>query len=74
MSATIKSMEYAFVDVLNVDQLMENDLIEIDGEVVQVIGITSLSEGYAIGYQNEYGEKDIQEFDDYATFKLFVII
>ncbi len=66
-------MEYAFVDILNIDQLMENDLIEIDEEVVQVIAITSLPSGFAIGYQNEFGEKDIQEFDDYATFKLFVI-
>ena len=66
-------MEYAFVDILNIDQLMENDLIEIDEEVVQVIAITSLPNGFAIGYQNEFGEKDIQEFDDYATFKLFVI-
>jgi hypothetical protein len=73
MSATIKGMEYAFVDILNIDQLMENDLIEIDEEVVQVIAITSLPSGFAIGYQNEFGEKDIQEFDDYATFKLFVI-
>jgi hypothetical protein len=66
-------MEYELVDVLNIDQLMIDDLIEIDGEVVQVIGITSLSDGFAISYQNDYGERELVEFDDYETFKLFVI-
>ena len=66
-------MEYAFVDILNIDQLMIDDLIEIDDEIVQVIAITPLSDGFAISYQNDFGEKEIIEFDDYQTFKLFVI-
>ncbi len=66
-------MEYLFVDVLNVDQLMINDLVEIEGEIVQVMDIASLSDGYAITYQNDFGERELIETDDYAQFKLFVI-
>lgn len=72
MTATINSM-YRKVDQLYVDQLEINDLISIDDEVVQIIEITPLREGYAITYQNDFGEKDIVEFDDYAKFDLFVL-
>ncbi|NBQ35833.1 MAG: hypothetical protein EBU16_04920 [Actinobacteria bacterium] len=74
MSDTIKTMEYAFVDVLNVDQLMVDDLVKIEDDIVQIIGITSLSNGYAIGYQNDFGERDIVEVDDYEQFDLYVLI
>lgn len=67
-------MEYAFVDVLNVDQLMVDDLVKIEDDIVQIIGITSLSNGYAIGYQNDFGERDIVEVDDYEQFDLYVLI
>lgn len=73
MTDTIISMDYIHVDNLAADQLMENDLVEISGEVVQIINIASIKNGYAITFENEYGEKDILEFDDYAKFKLFVI-
>ena len=73
MSATIKDMEYLFVDVLNVDQLMVNDLIKIEDDIVQVIGIASLPNGYAISYENDFGEKDIVEVDDYEQFNLYVM-
>jgi hypothetical protein len=74
MSDTIKTMEYAFVDILNVDQLMVDDLVEIEDDIVQIIAITSLSNGYAIGYQNDFGEKELVEVDDYAQFNLYVMI
>lgn len=74
MSDTIKTMEYAFVDVLNADQLMVDDLVEIEDDIVQIIAITSLPNGYAIGYQNDFGEKDLLEVDDYAQFNLYVMI
>jgi hypothetical protein len=73
MSATIKDMEYLFVDVLNVDQLMINDLVKIEDDIVQIIGIASLPNGYAISYENDFGEKDIVEVDDYEQFDLYVM-
>ena len=73
MTATMLSMDYVHVDNLSADQLMLDDLIEISGEVVQVIGISPIKNGYAITFENEFGEKDILEFDDYAIFKLYVM-
>lgn len=66
-------MEYVFVDVLNVDQLMIDDLIEVEGDIVKVIAITSLPNGFAIGYEDDFGEKELLEVDDYAQFNLYVL-
>lgn len=66
-------MDYRHVDNLNVDQLELDDLIEISGEVVKIIAISPMRFGYAITFENEFGEKDIVDFDDYAKFKLFVM-
>lgn len=73
MTDTIISMDYIHVDNLSVDQLMENDLVEISGEVVQILNIAPIKNGYVITFENEFSEKDILEFDDYANFKLFVM-
>jgi hypothetical protein len=66
-------MDFVKVDVLNVDQLEVNDYILVDGEIVQVLGVVSLSNGYAVSYSNDFGEIDLLEVDDYATFDLYVI-
>ncbi len=73
MSATMLDMDYVHVDNLSADQLMVDDLVEISGEVVQILEIASLKDGIAITFENEFGEKDILEFDDYAKFKLFIM-
>ena len=73
MTATMLSMDYVHVDNLSADQLMENDLVEISGEIVQIIAIASIKNGFAITFENEFGEKDVLEFDDNAMFKLFVM-
>ena len=73
MTATMLSMDYVHVDNLAADQLMENDLVEISGEIVQIIAIASIKNGIAVTFENEFGEKDILEFDDNAIFKLFVM-
>lgn len=67
-------MEYVFADTLNADQLMIDDLIDVEGDIVQVVDIISLSDGYAITYRNDFGEVDIIEVGDYSTFKLYVLI
>jgi hypothetical protein len=73
MSATIKNMEFIKVDVLNVDQLEIGDLIQVDDDIVQVCEIVALTDGYVITYSNDFGEKDLIEVDDYATFDLFIL-
>ena len=67
------SMDYAYVDNLSADQLLEEDLIEIDNEVVKVIELSSIEDGIVITYENEFGEKEFQEFSDDTIFKLFVM-
>ena len=74
MSATIFDMDYRIVDTLNVDQLEPSDLIEISGDIVQVKSIIPIKNGYAITWENEFGEKDLTEVDDYARFDLYVYL
>ena len=74
MSATMISMDFVKVDILNVDQLEPSDYIMIDGEIVQVINIVGMKNGYAISYSNDFGEVDLVEVDDYAQFDLYVIL
>ena len=73
MTATIIGMDYAYVDNLSADQLLEGDLIEIDDEVVQILSLSTIKDGIAISYENEFGEKEVQEFSDESIFKLFVM-
>jgi len=73
MTATIIGMDYAYVDNLSADQLLEDDLIEIDDEVVQIIELATIKDGITISYENEFGEKELQEFSDDKIFKLFVM-
>jgi hypothetical protein len=73
MTATIIGMDYAYVDNLSADQLLEGDLIEIDDEVVQILEISPMKDGITVSYENEFGEKEIQEFSDETIFKLFVM-
>ena len=73
MSATIINMDYRLVDVLNVDQLEIGDFVEINDEVVSITNISPIRFGFAIEYQNEFGEKDIIDFDDYSKLNLFVL-
>jgi hypothetical protein len=73
MTDTIIGMDYLYVDNLSADQLMENDLIEINDEVVQVLELSSTKDGIVITYENEFGEKEIQEFSDDTIFKFFIM-
>ena len=73
MSDTIIGMEYVHVDNLLADQLLEGDLIEIDDEIVTVLYLSGTPDGITVTYENEYGEKEIQEFSDEKIFKLFVM-
>ena len=72
MADTMMNMEFKKVDVLNVDQLEVDDYISVNGDIVQITGITPLSDGYAIMYLDDYDETDLIEVDDYATFNWYV--
>lgn len=69
-------MELVYADLLTPGQLMEDDLVDIDGSIVDVISIEDDATGdnYTIIYRNEYGEEDIFLCDYEHVFKLYVFI
>jgi hypothetical protein len=73
MSDTIMNMDYRLVDTLNADQLEVDDLIGLGDEVVKIIFISPMKHGYALTYENEYGERDIVDINDDEQFELFVL-
>jgi hypothetical protein len=73
MSATIFSMDYRMIDTLNANQLEIGDLIDVDEEIVRIVDIISLKDGYALTYENEFGEKDLVEISDDDTFNLYIL-
>jgi hypothetical protein len=76
MTATMKTMEFVYADLLTPSQLMEGDLINIDNDIVEVISVVDDATGdnYTIIHRNEYGE-DEEYFCTYEDmFKLYVFI
>jgi hypothetical protein len=69
-------MELKFADNLTPDQLMIEDLIMVEDEVVEVLGIVSDETGsvYAIAYKDEYGEKNIVQFQHDEFVSLYVYV
>jgi len=76
MSVTITNMELKFADNLTPDQLMVEDLIMVEDEVVEVLGIVSDETGstYAVAYKDEYGEKNIVQFQHDEFVSLYVYV
>ena len=73
MSATITSMDYRLVDTLNADQLEVGDLIGLADEVIEIIEITPLQNGFALTVKNDFHEKDLVEISDDEQFDLYVL-
>jgi hypothetical protein len=73
MSDTMLTMDYRLVDILNADQLEENDLIGIGDEVVRIISIAPLADGFSLEIENEFGEKDVVDVLDDEQFELFIL-
>ena len=67
------TMDYRLVDVLNSDQLEVNDLIGLGEEVVKIISISPLKNGFALTVENDFNEKDVVEISDDEQFELFVL-
>jgi hypothetical protein len=73
MADTIINMDYRMVDVLASDQLEVDDLIDLNGEIVKVIALSPLRYGFALTFENEFGEKDIIDILDDETFDLYIL-
>ncbi len=69
-------MELKFADNLTPDQLMIEDLIMVEDEVVEVIAIAIDTTGsvYAIAYKDEFGEKNIVQFQHDEFVSLYVYV
>jgi hypothetical protein len=73
MSATIKTMDYIRVDKLTSGQLEVDDLILVGDEVVSIVNIISLPDGYTLEIINDFGEREIIEVEEYQQFYLMML-
>jgi hypothetical protein len=73
MAATIMNMEYVKVDVLTSGQLEVDDLIMVNDEVVSIVEIVSLRDGYTLEIVNDFGEREIIEVEEYQQFDLIML-
>ena len=67
------NMEYVKVDILTSGQLEVDDLILIDDQVVSIVEIISLPDGYTIEVVNDFGEREIIQVEEYQQFDLMML-
>ena len=70
---TIQIMDYVKVDLLNAGQLEIDDCILINDEVVSIVDIISLPDGYTLEIVNDFGEREIVQVGEYDQFDLMML-
>ena len=70
---TIAIMDFEKVDILTAGQLMVDDNILIGNEVVSIVDIVSLTDGYTLEVINDFGERDTIEVGEYDQFDLMMM-
>jgi hypothetical protein len=70
---TIAIMDYVKVDVLTAGQLMVDDLITINDEVVSIVTIISLPDGYELEIINDFGERETVTVGEFDNFDLMML-
>jgi hypothetical protein len=73
MDDTIEVMDYVKVDILTAGQLEVDDLILIDDEVVSIVEIVSLADGYTLEVINDFGEREVIQVEEYQQFDLMML-
>ena len=73
MSDTIDVMDYVKVDILTSGQLEVDDLIMVNDEVVSIVEIVSLRDGYTLEIINDFGEREVIEVEEYQQFDLMML-
>ena len=73
MAATIMNMDYVKVDILTSGQLEVDDLIMVNNEVVSIVEIVSLRDGYTLEIINDFGEREVIEVGEYDQFNLIML-
>lgn len=69
----IPIMDYVKADILNAGQLMVDDLIIINNEVVSIVDIVSLADGYVLEVVNDFGEREHVEVAEFDQFDLMLL-
>jgi len=70
---TIQIVDYVKVDLLTSGQLEIDDCILIGDEVVSIVDIVSLPDGYTLEIVNDFGEREIIEVGEYDQFDLMIL-
>jgi len=70
---TIALMDYYKVDILTAGQLMVDDCILVGDEVVSIVEIVSLPDGYTLEVINDFGEREVIEVGEYEQFNLMML-
>ena len=70
---TIQIVDYVKVDLLTSGQLEVDDCILIGDEVVSIVDIVSLPDGYTLEIVNDFGEREIIDVGEYDQFDLMML-
>ena len=70
---TIAIVDYVKVDMLTSGQLEIDDNILIADEVVSIVEIISLPDGYTLEIVNDFGERDIIQVGEFDQFDLMML-
>jgi hypothetical protein len=73
MADTMMDMEYVKVDILTSGQLEVDDLIQVGDEVVSIVEIVSLADGYTLEVINDFGEREVIQVEEYQQFDLMML-
>ena len=70
---TIEIVDYVKVDMLTSGQLEIDDNILIADEVVSIVDIVSLRDGYTLEIVNDFGEREIIQVGEFEQFDLMML-
>ena len=70
---TIQIVDYVKVDMLTSGQLEIDDNILIADEVVSIVNIVSLRDGYTLEIVNDFGEREIIQVGEFEQFDLMML-
>jgi hypothetical protein len=74
MADTMNGMELKSVDVLTAGQLEVDDMITVNDEIVNIVEIVSLPDGYTIEVVNDFGEREVIQVEEYQQFNLMMFL
>ena len=70
---TITIMDYVKVDVLTAGQLMVDDCIQVGDDVLSIVSIISLTDGYELELINDFGERETITVGEFDNFDLMML-